>query len=250
MWKLLIVVLSLYSGLLKAGPLREYFKNYQLGLTYSYSPANFEMSYDLETNSSACSGSAAKKSCPVELDISGASGLNFIFEQQYNAPKKGHFYHSLDVGFALGYFQASLSSSAEDSQESESLPLNQFDLVFGQFSLIPYYKFGLVSHSVIPDLIFTLGAQLALSYGSVTVNSAKHTGFIFTPIALGEFDAVIFRREAAYFSIYMKYQFLFGEVDLSGANNVDGMSNYKLSMDGTGENAIYSVGLKYITNFP
>ncbi len=123
-------------------------------------------------------------------------------------------------------------------------------MLFGQFSFVPYYKFGLVSHSIIPDMIFTLGAQLALSYGSVTVNSAKHSGFMFTPIALGEFDLVLLRREASYFSLYMKYQYFFGAVDIDGANNVDGMSDYELSMEATGENAIYSIGLKYITNFP
>ena len=40
-----------------------------------------------------------------------------------------------------------------------------------------------------------------------------------------------------------------GVTGLAQILSFDGMSDYELSMEATGENAIYSVGLKYITNF-
>ena len=253
-----ILVALLFSSNAYGSSFLKYLKGYQLGLTYSSTGDNIVLNYDTDEQNpipSKCSANVdrpGKQTCSVGMNGSGSSGIGIIIEQTFKKPS-GWFYFNYDLGFSFNYLEGKMSESSETYQENNSLPLTEARFALVRFSVLPYIQLGIVTKTIVPDIILTIGPNLTTAVGDFTINDTKE--FIAAASASGltgffGLEFVFFRFGDGYFSIFTKSEWSNKTGDATISDDIDGMDNFDLSFNSHESGGFFGYGLKLILNWP
>ena len=241
-----------------AGGFLNYLKGYQLGLTYSSTGDNVVLNYDMDqqaTLPSKCElneDRSGKQTCSVGMNGAGGSGIGIIIEQTFKKPS-GWFYFNYDLGFSFNYLNGEMSKANQNYQTENSLPLTDASFELVRFSVLPYIQLGIVTKTIIPDIILTIGPNLTTAVGNFTINDTKE--FIAAASASGltgffGLEFVFFRFGDGYFSIFTKSEWSNNTGDATLSDDIDGMDNFDLSFNSHESGGVLGYGLKLILNWP
>ena len=256
-----LCALIFISTTVHANSLWNWFKQYRLGVDYTNSADQVDLSYTTDRagkipDSCVTDGVGnTEMRCTATIASGSSSGFGFFLQRAFK--REGNWYFSPEMKFAIRYLNGNL---VDRYSGLDGLPLRQARFSLGAFILKPTIKLGFTPNSAFPDLFISFGPAVQVAMGVVEINNQPEkmimgnaSGSTLGGLLYGfiELEAVLARFGDGAFS-------LFTTKDFSSANDgtlfyphgVNSMSDFKGAFTHQVGGMAFGLGLKLLLSWP